>query len=407
MSRHFTLILMARFLFAALMFSMHGVTHAQAHDMKKSAHKKPALAIGASFSPSGDLWIVGLDAQSHLTVKISRDDGKTWDAARIIDTGADQIAAAGESRPKLAFGPNGWAVIAYTQPLAKPYTGAIRMLRSGDGGKTFSAPYTVHQDRQIITHRFESIAFDAQGKLHTVWVDKRDGEKLKNVKSADGKSAYRGAAIYRNVSKDGGATFSPDIKVADHSCECCQIGLAPTAEGNIVAMWRHVFSPNVRDHAFATLTNTAPLNNPQRATFDEWKIDVCPHHGPRLAAANGLGGSAYHAVWFGEKAGSAQVRYGRLDKNGAPVTESVALPDERAEHADIVSAGKNVVIVWRSYDGTATNVGAWISADDGLSFTRKQLSRTTLDNDYPILLRKGAKIFVVWHSTGKIYVESL
>jgi hypothetical protein len=68
------------------------------------------------------------------------------------------------------------------------------LLRSTDGGKTFSKPSTVHADRQEITHRFESIGFDAKGVLHAIWIDKRDLEAAPKVGN---KSSYRGAAIYR------------------------------------------------------------------------------------------------------------------------------------------------------------------------------------------------------------------
>ena len=118
-----------------------------------------------------------------------------WSDPQVLSTGTDEIAADGENRPKIAFGPSGWAVITYTQPLPKPYTGNIRMMRSEDGGKTFGQPFTVHDDRQIITHRFESVAFDGQGQLFTVWVDKRD-----QVKAPDKPDA--GAAIYRKVSRE-------------------------------------------------------------------------------------------------------------------------------------------------------------------------------------------------------------
>ena len=138
-------------------------------------HQRPQLASGAAIAPDGRLWVVGLNAQAQLFVQSTPlGAALQWSEARILNTGADPVAADGESRPKIAFGPNGWAVISYTMPLAKPYTGFIRMLRSSDGGQTFGAPFTVHQDRQEITHRFDSVAFDAQGVLHTLWVDKRD-----------------------------------------------------------------------------------------------------------------------------------------------------------------------------------------------------------------------------------------
>ncbi|MBL0075585.1 MAG: exo-alpha-sialidase [Rhodocyclaceae bacterium] len=353
--------------------------------------RPPPLAIGATFAPSGELWIVGLDDAKRLFVQTSADDGKHWSATRIIGTGDDKIAADGENRPKIVFGSNGRAVITYTEPLTKPFSGRIRMLRSTDTGQTFSAPFTVHRDTQEITHRFESVAFDRNGVLHAIWIDKRD---LEAVKAAGKKSSYIGAAIYRNESHDGGQTFGPDIKLADHSCECCRIALAPSPDGGMVAMWRHVFAPNERDHAFAPLRTDAN-HLPTRATFDHWAIDACPHHGPGLSAAEDGG---YHAVWFGIRDSLGRVRYGQLNADGSPRGEALALPDERAEHASVESAGKNVVIAWRSFDGKATNWRAWISDNGGQQFTQRELGQTADDNDHPLLLKRDGKIFALWRT---------
>jgi hypothetical protein len=372
----------------------------------------PALALGAAFAPDGVLWVVGLNPARRLFVQHSADAGLVWGAPRLLDIGQDVVSAQGENRPKIAFGPAGQAVITYTQPLSRPYTGEIRMLRSDDGGRSFSAPFTVHRDRQLITHRFESVAFDAQGVLHTVWVDKRDLEALK-ARSRGPSVAYRGAAIYRNESRDGGQTFGPDLKVADHSCECCRIALALTSSGGMAAMWRHVFEPNERDHAFATLgggtpshgaaaEGQVPASTPMRATLDRWALDACPHHGPGLAPAAAGG---YHAVWFGIRAGVPAVRYGRLDAQGAPASEVQALPDPSAEHADISSAGRHVAIVWRSFDGEATRLRAWVSDDDGRSFRLRELARSADDNDHPRLVRRGGEVFAVWRNVKEVRVE--
>ncbi|MCW7537992.1 glycoside hydrolase [Aquabacterium sp. A7-Y] len=382
-----------------LALSIAIATPARAQQHAGHQHRKPAasLAISAGFAPTGDLWIVGLDAQRKLFIQTSADAGLSWSPQRHIATGDDTPAAEGEARPKLAFGPDGCVVITYTQPLSKPYTGLIRMLRSTDGGRTFSAPFTVHRDRQVITHRFDAVAFDARGTLHTLWVDKRDLTALR----ARGKSDYRGAAIYRNESSDGGKTFGRDLKLADHSCECCRIALAPSPDGGLVALWRHVFAPNERDHAFAPV-GSASSRGPARATYDHWAIDACPHHGPGLAAAQGGG---YHAVWFGERDGVAGVRYGRLFPDGTPRGEPVRLPDEAAEHADVQSIGRKVVIAWRSFDGQATRWRVWVSHDDGRSFTLRDLGRTTEDNDHPRLARRGQDIFALWRTTEGVRVE--
>lgn len=368
-------------------------------------HQRPQLAMGAAIAPDGRLWVVGLNDQSQLFVQSTPLGGALqWSPARILDTGKDPIAADGESRPKIAFGPQGWAVISYTMPLAKPYTGFIRMLRSGDGGQTFSAPFTVHQDRQEITHRFESVAFDAQGVLHTLWVDKRDQPPKGSAKK------YAGAAIYRNESKDGGLSFGPDTKVADHSCECCRIGLARNPQGQLQATWRHVFDGQTRDHAFASLN--APPNRITRSTHDHWQIHACPHHGPGLALRADSASHGYHMVWFGIRKVDGQdqpgVRYAQLDAQGRPLPVTVRLlPDVRAEHADVMAHGQQVAVVWRSSEGTTTTVKVWWSKDGGQSFSLHTLGQATGYNDHPRLAQSDDKMVVVWRTTKEIQVHDL
>jgi hypothetical protein len=383
--------------------------NAQSKPMKHA--KRIQLATGAALGPDGRLWVVGLNEQGQMFMQSSPAQALgQWTAPVILNTQQDEIAADGESRPKMAFGPNGWAVVTYTQPLPKPYTGFVRMLRSADGGQTFSAPFTVHQDRQEITHRFESILFDAQGNLHTLWIDKRDMP----AKGAGPK--YIGAAVYGNVSKDGGATFGPDYKLADHSCECCRIAMSNTPDGKVAAVWRHVFGEQTRDHAFAVLPGASSVASssaqgqskpPVRSTFDDWQINACPHHGPGLAAITSQTG--FHMVWFGIRKQDGQdvpgVRYARLNANGEPLLSSVkALPDARAEHADVLAHKQRVVVVWRSSEGSTSTLKAWVSENEGQSFSVKVLGQTQGPNDHPRLVQRAEKMLVVWRDTKEIKV---
>jgi hypothetical protein len=407
--------LLRRVLVAGMLGALAGAAFAhEGHGAPTTAGAKAArkpraqLAMGSAFAPDGSLWVVGLDADNHLFVQSSPTMRPLrWSPARVLDTQGDAISADGENHPKLAFGPKGYAVISYTRPDAKPYTGTIRMLRSTDGGQSFSVPFTVHADRQAITHRFESIAFDAQGVLHTLWLDKRDLETA--PLGANGKPDYRGAAVYRNTSLDGGATFGPDVKLADHSCECCRIALTQGQDGQVRALWRHVFKPNVRDHGFAKLDDASGAPAVVRATEDDWHIDACPHHGPGLAAAADGG---YHAVWFGIRQEGGQsvpgVRYGRLQADGSPLPKTVRrLPDERAEHADVAASGQRVAVVWRSTDGMATTLKAWLSSDGGQHFHTKTLGQAQGDNDHPRLAQQGERLLVVWRTEQEVQVHDI
>ncbi len=363
---------------------------------KPPAARRPPLATGAAMSSDGRLWVARLDEKARLVLQHSTDLGGHWSEPQVLDTAGDVVAADGEQRPKLAFGPKGLVVVAYTRPLDKPYTGEIRLLRSTDGGLHFGAPRTVHADRQVITHRFESIGFDARGRLHVVWIDKRDGEAARAA-SPDGKGAYRGAGIYHAVSEDGGATFGGDLRLAEHSCECCRIAVAPTADGSLAAMWRHVFEPNLRDHGFARLDTTTAVE-PVRASYDQWALNACPHHGPGLALATDGG---YHAVWYGLRDGVPGVRYGRLTARGEPQGEVRVLPDTTAEHADVVADGRRVAIVWRSFDGQEMRLRAWLSDDEGRSFRLQELGRTRGESDHPRLVAQGRTPLAVWRTQNE------
>lgn len=381
--------------------------HGAAPAATKERKPRPQLGSGVAFAPDGSLWLAGVNEQGRLYLHSAQPQaqGWQWGAPRLLATGSDRISADGENRPKLLFGPQGLVLVAYTQPLDKPNTGWVRLLRSTDGGKTFAPPVTVHADRQVITHRFESLALDAQGALHTVWIDKRDLEAAPRVGN---KPAYRGAAIYRNVSLDGGATFGPDTKVADHSCECCRIALAQGADGRVRAMWRHVFEPNVRDHAMAVLDVQGLRADTVRATEDGWRVDACPHHGPALAPAQ----AGFHAVWFGIREQGADsvpgVRYARLQPNGQPDPASVQrLPDDRAEHADVQAQGEHVAVVWRSTDRMTTTLKAWLSTDGGRHFTEKVLDQVEGENDFPRLVQHGNRMVVVWRNVKEVKVHDI
>jgi len=375
------------------------------------AQKSPRqqLATAAAFDPTGQLWLAGLDRAGQL--RLRQGTGLLEEGQR-LDVGDDRVAADGEATPRLLFGADGLVLLSYVRPGAKPYTGDVRLLRSQDGGARFVPAVTVHQDRQPITHRFQAMALDGAGHLHFAWIDKRDLEAAK----AAGRP-YRGAAVYRNVSTDGGASFGPDIKLADHACECCRIAFSQAADGRLAALWRHVFEPNERpqadaarrpppegvsklgsgpsfaherDHAFAWLDGSAPV----RASLDRWAIDACPHHGPGLAAAADGG---WHACWYGQRAGEPAVRLGRLNAQGHPLGSPRALPE--AEHADLISAGQRVALVWRQFDGRHTRLQALLSKDDGRRWQALELAQSPHPNDHPRLLRHGEQLWAVWRDT--------
>lgn len=377
--------------------------------------KMPKSEYGASavFAGDGTLYAVAKQGE-HVMLYRSADAGAHWSAPVAVNAVAEAVSADGENRPKIVATADA-LIVTWTRPLSKPYSGEIRLARSNDGGVSFSAPLTVHGDRSEITHRFETPLVAGDGRLYVAWIDKRDleaanaAQTLSHAPSASPLAPslapslasprapspvpYRGAAIYAAVSDDGGRSFRPETKVADHSCECCRIAAAVDSDGAPLILWRHVFAPNERDHALAKLNADGRAPAVTRATFDRWRVDGCPHHGPSLAVAPD---GTRHAVWFNQQDSAGRVFYGRL--MDGRVDGQRPIGGERAAHADIAVAARRVAIAWKEFDGEKTRLRAEVSNDGGRHFAPIELAQATAASDQPRLLVRGADMFVFWRT---------
>jgi hypothetical protein len=356
---------------------------------------RSAFGTSAAVDRAGHLWVAYAQPagpQGQVVLQRSDDAGSSWQSPVRVNSIPEPVAAEGENRPKLAFGPGGELYVTWTSPTSEKFTGDIRFARSLDGGKSWSAPRVLHHDRQLITHRFESLLVDPKGRLWAAWVDKRD---LKLAEDAG--RAYRGAAIYYAYSDDRGATWSADTKLADSSCECCRIALAVNPQGRVAAMWRHVFEPNERDHAFAVLGASTPAV--ERVTLDRWRVDACPHQGPSLAFAPD---GTRHAVWFDQVDGQGRAFYGQLTKQGPSAVRTLPAG---ATHADVAVIGTRVAVVWKRFDGSATRIESLLSNDSGRSFEPGPSLQTAGDSDQPRLVTAGERMLLVWRKADGMAVR--
>ena len=356
-----------------------------------AAGQSTELGATAAIDASGILWAAHIDG-GHVVVSRSDNLGRSWSKPVRVTVEAEKTDSGADARPKVAIGSGGEVYITWTRPLSKPYTGEIRFSRSIDGGQSFSAPLTVHADRQQITHRFDAISVNRNGQIFVAWVDKRDGVAAGKAKAHN----YRGAAVYFAVSDDRGASFRGDYKLAEHSCECCRIALSPRADGSVLALWRHVFAPNIRDHALAAMYPDGRAGAVQRATFDDWRVDACPHQGPSLAQdAQGR----LHAVWFTLAPERAGVYYGRLHAEGIDAAQRIG--GNAAEHADLALSGGRVAVAWKEFDGVRSQLRAMLSEDGGDSWHEHRLASTDGASDQPRVLVWKERFYVFWNTRNE------
>ena len=352
--------------------------------------KGPELGASAAFDSHGRLWLVDA-ADGHVRLRHSDDDGRTLSAPVEVNATAERIYAEGENRPKIAFGPHDAIYVSWSQPRAQPWTGFVRFARSLDGGEHFSTPLTVHHDRAEITHRFDALAVDGHGHIVIAWIDKRDVIAA----TAHGKP-YLGAAVYYSWSDNGGRSFVPERKLVDQSCECCRIALARTPGGDVAAFFRSVYGDNIRDHAYAVLHTDDQPSHATRATFSDWQIAGCPHHGPGLAIGSD---GVRHAVWY-EAKDKPTIHYGQLDP-GQPPQHSLVMAGPGASHADVAVHDRTVWVVWNQVGADGYALMLRRSTDNGRQFdAAREIARSSGAVASPQLLQKQGRAFVAWNTAS-------
>lgn len=404
-------MLLRVFIFAILFNLIISISYASGpgkqHDMSamwKSSLARQQFSTGAVFDGHGVLWLAQVQ-EGHVLVSHSADQGKNFSVPVKVNAEAEAVSASGETRPKIVLAKNGNIYISWTQSLDTPYAGNIRFSRSLDGGKHFSAPITVNDNTDPITHRFETMGVNAKGQIYLAWLDKRDA-----AEAGSKGEKYAGIAVYAAMSDDGGKSFLPNVKVADHTCECCRVAMAIDHTGTPVIVWRHIFGKNVRDHGMARLTQAVMAGNPhdtdesavQRVTFDDWEVEACPHHGPALS----ISADTLHMAWFDNGSTRSGIFYAHSNDGGKTFSAPLSLGNKAHQpgHAAVLSVGKNVYLAWKEFDGEVSTIQGMQSGDGGVTWGAVQkIAETREQSDHPLLIAGKNRVYLSWSTLQEGY----
>lgn len=355
----------------------------------QDAQPSSQLAISAAFDESGRLWRACV-VEQQVEVSYSDDLGRSFSTPVTVNPMPEKINLGGEYRPKIAVA-GGRIYVSWNQALEQRFSGNIRFAVSVDAGKSFSSPMTVNVDPDpaSFSHRFDALTATADGRVALAWIDKR------GMAAAEKKSEkYTGAAIYTAESRDGGKTFEPNRKLADHSCECCRLAIARDPDSTPVVMWRQVFGKNTRDFALARFGE--PL---QRVSEDGWNIDACPHHGGALAVDSK---GSRHLAWFTGAESAPGLFYRRMD--GETLTSPLTFgdPELQAGHPAVLAGEQRVFLAWQEYDGKTTSIRARVSQDRGNTWGSPVThASTAAAADYPQLVAGRGHAWLVWNSADQ------
>jgi len=331
-------------------------------------------------------WLASVAGATTLTFAERTDTG--WSTPLPVVSGRDLFANWADL-PSVMRMSNGDLVAHWmqdTDPAAEAYD--LRLATSGDGGRTWSAPFSPHHDGTKSEHGFASLFEAPGGSFGVVWLD---GRSMKET-------GLR-TAMFNND-----WTQLSEEAIDTRVCDCCPTAVAVTASGPIVA-FRGRTDDETRDISVSRLLDES-WTEPVTVHHDGWHLNGCPVNGPALSASGRDVALAWFTapqdeghvfVAFSQNAGMTFGAPVRVDESGSLGRVDVELlPDGAAMVSWIELAGQQAAFMVRRVERSGGRSAATTVATLG----------TNRSSVYPRMARRGNEIIFAWTDAESLSVQT-
>ncbi len=290
----------------------------------------PSLVTGGASA-----WLSWTERQpdSTFAIRVVARTSNGWDSVRTVTSGRDYFVNWADF-PSVTLLNNGDLAAHWLEREANgKYAYGVRVVRSSDGGRSWSTPVTPHTDGLAAEHGFVTLWADGADGLGLAWLDGR--------KSAMPDSAHEMTVRTAVVSPDGALHLEALLDA--RSCDCCQVSSASTRNGRVV-VYRDRTSEEIRDIVAVRRTAegwTAPVT----VHDDQWHYPGCPVNGPSVTSR----GDTVVVAWFTGAQDTARVLVATSTDGGA----NFGAPT-RVDDGDPI--GRAVVVL----DGAGDAVVGWM-----------------------------------------------
>jgi hypothetical protein len=341
-----------------------------------------AIAWGASAGGKGDVYVA-----------MSRDAGRTFASPVRVNTTAGEARISGEIPPRVTIAlPKGTVPVVSVTWNAKDNGTEIKTARSTDGGRTFGPAISLQARGAAGDRGWQAAATDANGNLHVMWLDHR------GMTAATDHAQHKGEGDGADMAQRSGLYYwggGPERELFKGVCYCCKTALAIGSKNEIYAAWRHVFPGNLRDMGFTMSRDGGKTFSPLlRVAEDGWSINGCPDDGPAMAIdAAGI----IHLAWPTVKNDAGVILYA-TSKDGTAFSVPVRVPTlggPKPSHPQIaVDSNGRVVIAW---DEAVNGVrqAASVAAEPGGTFAKASVIG---EGTYPVMAKADGAMVTAWTS---------
>ena len=396
-------MLLRIFLLVSVLAAGSGYALQTAPALRVTPLDSPAAANSAeprmSVSSKGVLlsWLERNGATAAL--KFAERTSTGWSAPKTVASGADWVVNWADVPSVVRLGDG--TLVAHWLQKNKTSSAAydIRLSRSTDDGRTWSAPTPPHHDTAVAEHGFVSMFAMPAGGVGVIWLDGRAAAGHAGHDMGAGPSASAMELRFGVFDRTG--KQSEETVVDARVCDCCPTAAAITADGPIVA-FRDRSSGEIRDISVSRLVG-GKWTEPSSVHHDNWNITGCPVNGPALAARDRL----VAVAWFtgAEKQNRAFVAVSkdsgktfgapvRLDDNGTLGRVDLAMLDDGS-----------VVGAWIEYQaGGAAELRIRRILSSGERSAAVTVSPIGSDRaaGFPRLARNGTELVMAWTDKTRV-----
>jgi len=247
---------------------------------KAAETRAPELDVSSSGMLSA-LAVYDDGGNARLGYAMSHDGGDSFMPLIPVSAPDVSVQTMAEADPTLAIVPT--AIYAFWEQSNSAGQNDLMLARSLTYGFSFDKPVRVN-DSETAYRGFSSVGAAPNGDVYAVWLDARDESPSSET-----------FAIYLARSGNRGASFEKNRRIALSACPCCRPRVAFGEHGEVYVVWRKVLPGDIRDIVVSTSRDGGETFSPEvRVADDGWKLRGCPHSGPSAVVSGGRLYVAWH-----------------------------------------------------------------------------------------------------------------
>lgn len=282
------------------------------------------VSIAANGAYVAVVWSAAATNVMDIYAALSKDGGATFSTPVRVNSTAGDARVSGEQPPRvvLVAKARGVPTIIVVWTTKGPTGTRLLASRSADGARSFGASTVVPGGDAAGNRGWESVAVDASGRVHVLWLDHRETASAGAMHHQPGDSsmpkpkvdpvekAGKSQLYVSTLDAQGGRSIARGV------CYCCKTSLV-SAGDLLVASWRHVYPGNERDIAFSLSRDGGRnFSLPVRVSDDHWQFDGCPENGPAVALDRARRAHVFWLTPLDGKEGAPLVLYHAVSSAG-------------------------------------------------------------------------------------------